>query len=213
LELTEDYIIDEAGNAYVQISYKCSNESDEPVSGFSKKLMKEFDSTNINIVGFKGPVRDVSERVERGRKIIEWIIERDTLRKGDPCVCLLRAKWIGFALKLGRLYMAKVSYSPDERVDYTLSIRLPKLSQLEKRLWKRLIYKFSFTSNPPPDEPVDTRKLELKWRRYSLNSRFDAMVSYGFKYGLTFRAWLRYLLSALIPTLVIEFLLRVVLRW
>lgn len=219
LEVTEDYTIDEGGNAKIMIVYECLNESDVAIPNFSKKLVKEFDGTNIDIS--RGPlvavvsgslsVRNVSKREDRGRKIIEWVVERDALVKGDPCTSLLTAKWSGLASKLtsrlGTSYMVRISHLATDQIGYTLMVTIPKPSEMEKRLWKRLVSDFDFVSSPPPDELMD--KQTLKWRRSALNDRLDVTLSYGFK----FKVWLMTFLATAITTLFIQFLIRVILHW
>jgi hypothetical protein len=40
LEVTEDYTIDEVGNATIMLTYRYLNEKDEPIFNFSKKLAR-----------------------------------------------------------------------------------------------------------------------------------------------------------------------------
>lgn len=184
LEVTEEYIIDEVGNATIYITYQFINEKDEPILNFSKKLVRVFDSTNIDILlkpkilTDRGSVRDIDIRVDRGRTLIQWIVKRDVLRRGDDLISPLVVKCYGLASRLGESYTMRISYLPPEQMGYTLIVQLPKL---QLPWWKQLIYSFKFITNPPPDEAVDPRELVLKWKRPALSDKFDVEISYGFK--------------------------------
>ena len=221
LEVTEEYVVNVDGSGDVQINYMCSNEQDKPISNFSKTLSKEFDATNVEIerpifVSANFVAKYIGGKSEKGRTTVEWLVEREKLMKGEPCICILKAKWhrLVSRMALGRLgvsYVLRVSYIPPEHSGYTLIVSLPKPSALETIWWRRLIYAFHVDSNPPSVDPVDPRNPRLKWRMPTLNDRFDVVISYGFR----FREWIGWLTSALIAfitTIVAEYSFRFLVR-
>jgi len=209
LEVTEDYEIDTTGNAYIETAYACFNESYEPIPKFSKRLMKEFDNANVDVIGVIGPVENVNVRVDKGRKNVEWTIKRHSLAKNDPCVCLLRAKLIGIASKIKNLHVLKISYSPSEQIGYTLTVRLPKLSDLEKSWAKRLFYGFEIIKGLQPEkETTDSGNPVIKWRVPELNHKFEVDILYGAR----FRTWLAQLITIVMAPVLIEIVLRFILH-